>query len=96
METILIVAQKCSVKKVFLKILQTSPENTCARDSFLKLAQVFSCEVCKIFKNNFFLWNTSDDSFIDVKIASGDHEKSTRIVIQECLIMNVLIKKTVI
>ena len=29
------VAQKCSVIKVFLKILQNSQENTCARVSFL-------------------------------------------------------------
>ena len=54
----------CSVKKVFLEILQNSQENTCARVSFLiklqaglqkkeTLAQVFSCEFCEIFKNNF-------------------------------------------
>ena len=29
------VAQRCSVKKVFLEILQNSQENTCARVSFL-------------------------------------------------------------
>ena len=29
------VAQMCSVKKVFLEILQNSQENTCARVSFL-------------------------------------------------------------
>ena len=29
------VAQRCSVKKVFLEISQNSQENTCARDSFL-------------------------------------------------------------
>ena len=52
------VVQRCSVKKVFLKISQNSQENTCARVSFLikfqawdlqlcwkeTLAQVFSCE----------------------------------------------------
>ena len=52
------------IKKVFLKISQNSQENTCARVSFLiklqasacnlikkeTLAQVFSCEFCKIFK----------------------------------------------
>ena len=51
-------------KKVFLKILQNSRENTCVRDSFLtnfqatllkkSLAQVFSCEFCEISKNTFF------------------------------------------
>ena len=60
------VVQRCSVKKVFLKILQNSQANTCARGSFLiklqacnfikkeSLAQVFSCEFCEIFKNIFF------------------------------------------
>ena len=62
------VARRFSVKNVFLKILQNSQENTCARGSFLiklqakacklikkeTLAQVFSCEFCEIFKNNFF------------------------------------------
>ena len=57
----------CSVKKVFLQILQNSQENTCARvffliklladtDNFIKietLAQVFFCEFYKIFKNTF-------------------------------------------
>ena len=33
------VAQRCSVKKVFLKISQNSPENICARASFLKKLQ---------------------------------------------------------
>ena len=28
----------CSVKKVFLKISQNSQENTCARESFFRLA----------------------------------------------------------
>ena len=57
----------CSVKKMFLKILQNSDENTYARVSFLiklqaeacnfikreTLTQVFSCEFCNIFKNTF-------------------------------------------
>ena len=47
------------MKKVFLEISQNSPENTCARVSFLiklqarGLAQVFSCEFCKISKKTF-------------------------------------------
>ena len=51
------VTRKFSVKKVFLEILQNLKENTCARVSFFKketLAQVFSGEFCKIFKNTFF------------------------------------------
>ena len=57
----------CSVKKVFLEILQNSQENTCARVSFLiklqalrlqlfkrdTLTQVFSYEFCEISKNTF-------------------------------------------
>ena len=58
-----------SIKKVLLEILQNSQENTCVRVSFLTkfqtedcnfikkntLAQVFSCEFCKISKNIFFI-----------------------------------------
>ena len=35
------VAQRCSVKKVFLKISQNSQENTCTRDSFLIKLQLY-------------------------------------------------------
>ena len=56
-------------EKSVIEISQNSQENTCARVSFLiklqvlacnlikkeTLAQVFSCEFCKMFKNNFFL-----------------------------------------
>ena len=54
------VAQKYSVKKMFLEISQNSQENTCARVSFLvnlqaeTLALVLSCEFCEISKNTFF------------------------------------------
>ena len=50
-----VVVRRCSVKKEFLKILQNSQENTCARVSIKKetLAQVFSCEYCEISKNTF-------------------------------------------
>ena len=55
-------------EKVFLRILQNSQENTCARVSFFikmqawtcnfikkeTLAQVFSSEFCKTFKYTFF------------------------------------------
>ena len=45
------VVQWCSVKTVFLEILQNSQENTGARTSFF--AQVFACEFCEISKNTF-------------------------------------------
>ena len=54
------VAQKYSVKEVFLEISQNSQESTCARVSFLikfkkeTLAQVFFCEFCEISKNILF------------------------------------------
>ena len=48
---------------IFLEISQKSQENTCVRVSFLmklqvksynfRLTQIFSCELCKIFKNIF-------------------------------------------
>ena len=51
----------CSMKEEFLKILQNSQENNCAEVSeglqiYLNqtLTQVFSCEYCKFFKNNYF------------------------------------------
>ena len=54
------VVQRCSVKKVFLEISQSSQENNCARASFLMnfikketLAQVLFCEFCEISKNTF-------------------------------------------
>ena len=44
----------CSIKKVFLEILQNSQENTCTRASKKEtLAQVFSCECCEISKTTF-------------------------------------------
>ena len=49
------VTRRCSVKKVFLKISQNSPAPR--PETFIQediLAQVFSCEFCKIFKNTFF------------------------------------------
>ena len=61
--------RRCSKEKIFLKILQNSQENICAKVSFLiqccrnqacnfikkeTLAQVFSCEFCEIFKIIFF------------------------------------------
>ena len=62
------VARRCSIEKIFLKISQNSQENTCAIVFFNKvtgkasylfkkeaLAQVFSCEIREIFKNNFFI-----------------------------------------
>ena len=47
-----VVAQRCSIKKAFLKISQISQENTCARVKYV-LVQVFSCEFCEISKNPF-------------------------------------------
>ena len=50
------VAQRRSVKKVFLKISQNLQENICWSLIVDKetLTQVFFCEFCEIFKNSFF------------------------------------------
>ena len=62
------VAQRCTIKKLFLEISQNSQENTCARVYFLMklqtqackfiekeaLAQLLSCEFCEIFNNILF------------------------------------------
>ena len=64
-----VVVRRCSVKKVFLKILQNSQEKTCGRVSFLiklqasacifikkeALAQLFCSEFCDIFQCTFFI-----------------------------------------
>ena len=39
--------QSCSIKKVFLKILQNSQENACASVSFLIKLQVDACNLIK-------------------------------------------------
>ena len=57
------VVRRCSVKNLFLEILQNSQENTCARVSFLTKLQAsdLSCDFYKISKNTFFiehLWTT--------------------------------------
>ena len=69
------VAQRCSVKQVFLEISQNSQENTCARVSLLIKLQAknfilkrdpgrdVSCEFYKIWKNTFFLQYTSAGCF---------------------------------
>ena len=55
------VVQRCSVKKVFLKISQNSQENNRTRASFLNkvkkeaLARACSCEFYEIFTNTFFI-----------------------------------------
>ena len=49
--TIKAVVGRCSVKSVFLEILQNWKENTCARVSFLIKLQG---EFCENFKNTFF------------------------------------------
>ena len=51
------VVRMCSVKNVFLEILQNSQENTSVTPATLSKrvsGKVFSCECCKISKNTFF------------------------------------------
>ena len=58
------VARRCSVKKVLLKILQNSQEETCKIDLKINFRMnlkidsstvVFSCKSCEIFKNTYFV-----------------------------------------
>ena len=58
------------VPEVFLKISENSLKNTCSRVFFNKvaafeetLAQVFSCEFCKIFKNTSFYRTPAGNCF---------------------------------
>ena len=52
------VVQGCSVKDVFFKNSQNLQGNTCAEAcNFIKketMTQLFSCELCEIFKNKFY------------------------------------------
>ena len=59
--TLKAVARRCFSKQLFLKMSQILQENTCVGVSFLiKLqmlqtsTQVYSCEICEIFKKTFF------------------------------------------
>ena len=45
------IAQRCSVKKVFLEISQNSQDNNCVR---VIKKEVFSCEFSEISKDAFF------------------------------------------
>ena len=68
--------QKCYTKKAFLKISQNSHENTCTIKKET-LAQVFSFEFCKIFKNTFFTehlrttasWDDLSQSYVTSPLA---------------------------
>ena len=57
--------QRCSVKKVFLSILQNSQENACARAClWIKLLALgLQKETCKIYKNTYFYRTPLDDCF---------------------------------
>ena len=63
--------QRFLQKKLFLRISQNSQKNTCVKVSFLikkeTLAQVFSCEFWKKFKNTFcteHVWTTASGILI--------------------------------
>ena len=51
------VVRRCSVKKLFLRILENYQENTCTEVSFYQgyRSPVLSCELCEIFKNTYFV-----------------------------------------
>ena len=49
-----VIVQRCSVKKVFLEILQNSQENTCTRISFLVKEGALKSPACNFIKKVFF------------------------------------------
>ena len=61
---------RSSCLELFVKFSQNSQEKTCARVSFWikTLALVFSCNICKIFKNTFF-YSTPPVAASDVHIS---------------------------
>ena len=61
------VVRMCSVKKVLLKILQNSQENTCVKVSFLIKLQLYEKETLKqVFSRKFCgILNLVDWSFMD-------------------------------
>ena len=80
--------QRCSIKKVFLKILQTSQENTCVRVSGLT-AQMFFCEFCKNFKGIFFTenlpsWHNDVVSTLSQRGGTVKNESCTEAGFQRC------------
>ena len=59
---------RCSIKNVFLKISQSLQENT------RPATQVFSCELCEIFKNTCFK-NTTGEVLLDTQILNTEKIK---------------------
>ena len=59
---------RCSIKNVFLKISQSLQENT------RPATQVFSCELCEIFKNACFK-NTTGEVLLDTQILNTEKIK---------------------
>ena len=80
-----VVSLRCTVKKIFFKISRNSQKNTCVRVSSLItrivtkkdiLAQVFSCEFRKIFKNTFFYRAPPVVAFANPRFSPGKHQSS--------------------
>ena len=96
-----VVAQRCSVKILFLNISPNSQENICSRVSFLMkllkkviikdtLAPVFSCEFGKIFKNTFFPehhWATASEYHIHYCTLFRDFSKNFNSLMTEAVII---------
>ena len=66
------VVRRCSIKKVFLEILQNSQENTCARDSLLIKLQAWRATVNFVNFAKFlrmpFLQNSSGGCFCKLQV----------------------------
>ena len=74
-------------KKVLLNISQNSLENTCDRVSFFNkvegvvcikketLTQVFFCQFCEMFKNNYFVKHVRTTAFVSININLSYHQR---------------------
>ena len=47
--------RRCSIKKMFLKVLQNSQENTCCQSMKLQATGCVFCEFSEIFNSTFFI-----------------------------------------
>ena len=80
------VVRRCSVKKMFLEILRNSKETPVPEILFWQkcnfgkketLAQLFSCEFCKISKNTLFYWTPPVPASFSLKILQTNGSMAT-------------------
>ena len=68
---------RCSMKKVFLNILENSQENTCVQQLYYKRGS--NTEFCEIFKSTFFTKHFSATASLNLKL---NFQKSCRTIVK--------------